>query len=60
MALGQILDYRRFLDCPKCAILLPSAPTEDLKQLAAVEHVVLLWPDGERLVGLDDLRFEII
>ncbi|MBY3757731.1 restriction endonuclease [Azospirillum formosense] len=46
MALGQLADYRRFLDAPKCAILLPAEPRLDLKRLAAAEAVTLIWPTG--------------
>jgi hypothetical protein len=44
MALGQLADYRRFLNRPVCAILLPSKPRKDLLELAATESVVVIWP----------------
>lgn len=43
MALGQILDYRRFLGEPRCAILLPAQPREDLLKLASVEAIDVFW-----------------
>ncbi|WP_353862055.1 hypothetical protein [Azospirillum formosense] len=46
MALGQLADYRRFLDAPECAILLPAEPRLDLKRLAAAEAATLIWPVG--------------
>src|SRR3954453_23235682 len=33
MALGQLLDYRRFVEVDRCAILLPTEPREDLVRL---------------------------
>lgn len=44
MAIGQIADYRRFLETPRCAILLPSKPSRDLLDLAAVEGIAVIWP----------------
>ncbi|MBP2304769.1 restriction endonuclease [Azospirillum melinis] len=44
MAIGQLADYRRFLDAPECAILLPSEPRSDLRRLAAAEAITLIWP----------------
>lgn len=40
MAIGQLLDYRRHVDVPdlKCAVLLPSRPTADLRDL--------IWSSG--------------
>ena len=42
-AIGQLADYRRFLDNPKRAILLPDRPREDLIQLAQAEGVALIY-----------------
>jgi len=44
MVIGQIADYRRHLDNPVCAILLPSQERPDLIELASVEGMGLLWP----------------
>jgi hypothetical protein len=37
MAIGQLLDYRRFIDVQsvKCAVLLPEVPRPDLLELLA-------------------------
>ena len=42
-ALGQLADYRRFLDNPKRAILLPDRPREDLIRLAQAESVAIIY-----------------
>ena len=55
MALGQLADYRRFLDAPRCAILLPSKPSDDLLNLAHREQVLMIWKDGSDYCGLDDV-----
>lgn len=47
MALGQLADYRRFLNRPRCAILLPSKPAKDLLALADTEDVGVIWPSGD-------------
>jgi hypothetical protein len=44
MAIGQLADYRRFLDAPRCAILLPSQPRHDLLKLAEIEQIIVIWP----------------
>jgi hypothetical protein len=44
MAIGQLVDYSRFFDAPKCAILLPTPPRKDLATLAASQQIVLIWP----------------
>jgi hypothetical protein len=43
MALGQLADYRRFLNKPACAILLPTPPSADLRALASAEGIQLWW-----------------
>lgn len=56
MALGQLLDYRRFLEgVPRCVILLPAQPQHDLRELARVEGIHIIWKDGDRFFGLDGL-----
>lgn len=42
MALGQILDYRRSVPDPECAILVSSSPRSDLLQLAASARVAVI------------------
>lgn len=53
MALGQILDYRRFLNSPRCAILLPLKPSDDIMRLARHENVLIIWEDAGEFHGLD-------
>jgi hypothetical protein len=53
MAIGQLADYRRFLNEPKCAILLPTQPKEDLLGLAAAEGMEVYWPEGETYNGIE-------
>lgn len=50
-ALGQLLDYRRYLREPTCAILLPSEPRPDLVDLALTNGVHMYW-------ALDNGKFE--
>ena len=44
MAIGQIADYRRYLNNPKAAILVPEKPRQDLLDLAAAEKIGVIWP----------------
>jgi hypothetical protein len=49
MAIGQLMDYRRFVDPkPHCAILLPSRPRDDLIQLLGYARIALYYPNGEK------------
>jgi hypothetical protein len=53
MAIGQLADYKRFMDPPPnhLAVLLPSRPRPDLQALLTEEHIEVIWPtDG----GFDD------
>ncbi len=50
MALGQLLDYRRFVDKSQLAILLPESPRKDLRDLLAIYHVSIIVPDGDAFV----------
>ena len=44
MAIGQLLDYRRFMfPRPQCAILLPARPNDDLLALAKTEGFYVIW-----------------
>lgn len=46
-ALGQVLDYRRFVDdATKCRVLLPEEPTPDLASLLLAYGVGVVWPDS--------------
>jgi hypothetical protein len=52
MALGQLLDYRRFVDQSRLAILLPEAPRKDLRDLLALHQVSIIIPDSTGFVEL--------
>jgi hypothetical protein len=50
MAIGQLADYRRFVDPrPSCGVLLPERPRPDLETLLSTESVAMVWPieDGK-------------
>jgi hypothetical protein len=47
MALGQLLDYRRFVPHARCAVLLPEQPRADLVALIRSAGVGLYWLDGK-------------
>jgi len=48
MAIGQLLDYGRFVEQPfNHAILLPEAPRPDLLALAASQDVTVVWPSSD-------------
>ena len=52
MAIGQLLDYRRFLTpSPRLAVLLPSRPRTDLEELLHSAGVALVWREGKKFVG---------
>ncbi len=52
MAVGQLLDYRRFLEpTPRLAALLPSAPREDLREYLQSAGVALVWREDRRFKG---------
>jgi hypothetical protein len=46
MALGQLLDYRRFVAQARCAILVPSRPRPDIVELVRTAGVELCWPEN--------------
>lgn len=46
MALGQLMDYRRFVHGARCAILLPSQPRMDIIELTRSAGVELYWPEN--------------
>ena len=52
MALGQLLDYRRFVEGAECAILLPERPRQDLVALIQSASVRLYWQEGDRFEKL--------
>lgn len=52
MAVGQLLDYSRFVKpAPRLAVLLPSRPREDLRELLKSAGVDLVWREGKRFVA---------
>jgi len=47
LALGQVLDYRRYFDVPPvCRLLLPERPVDDLVTLLAGHGIGITWRDG--------------
>jgi hypothetical protein len=53
MAVGQLLDYSRFLPEPELAILLPSLPSDDLLQFLHACRITVIYGTGE---GFGELR----
>jgi hypothetical protein len=52
MAIGQLLDYARFLaPPPRLSLLLPSEPRSDLRELLKAVGVEAVWRDGRKFVG---------
>ena len=53
MAIGQLLDYRRFIDRPglSCAVLLPVRPAQDLLDLLRSQHIAAYWPADAGFAG---------
>jgi len=51
MAIGQLMDYRRFVvPPPRLVVLVPSRPRDDLQALLADVGVDVVWRDGEDFV----------
>jgi hypothetical protein len=49
MAIGQLADYRRFIDpSVRCAVLLSSRPPDDLSDLLSRQGIAVIWSDGQR------------
>ncbi|MEU1801801.1 restriction endonuclease [Streptomyces sp. NPDC019937] len=46
MALGQLLDYNRFVRAKYQAVLVPSRPRADLIELATAAGQAVIWPHG--------------
>jgi len=58
MALGQLFDYRRFVDpSPACAVLLPDRPRPDVEELLTSVGIFAVWKDGAAFVDNADGRF---
>ncbi|GLW25318.1 hypothetical protein Mame01_53600 [Microbispora amethystogenes] len=45
MAIGQLFDYRRYLDVRHMAILVPSRPRSDLIDLCRSLEIDVIWPE---------------
>lgn len=55
MAVGQLLDYSRFLQpTPRMAVLLPALPREDLQAFLAQAGVDVIWREGKNFVDSAD------
>jgi hypothetical protein len=55
MAVGQLLDYSRFIDpTPRLAVLLPTLPRPDLQAFLASAHVDVIWREGKTFVDSAD------
>jgi hypothetical protein len=53
MAIGQLLDYARFLPQPELALLVPSQPEPDLLDLCSQLQIVVVWPEGDGYASTD-------
>ncbi len=52
MAVGQLLDYRRFIEpAPRLAVLLATVPRQDLQEYLQSAGVELAWREGKRFKG---------
>lgn len=55
MAIGQLADYKRFVDpAPRLAILLPTAPRADLCDLLTAEGIEVVWPVGSAFTAVGE------
>ena len=58
MAIGQLADYRRFIDpSPECAVLVPARPCQDLLALLPALDVAAIWQEDDAFVDSADGRF---
>lgn len=55
MAIGQLLDYRRFEDIQKMAILVPSRPSTDIINLVLSVGIELYWKEGSNFEHLSKM-----
>jgi hypothetical protein len=53
LALGQVLDYARFVDHARLAVLLPEHPGADLVSLLADHGVVTIYETSASQFGRD-------
>ncbi len=47
MAVGQLLDYSRFVDHNRLAVLVPTRPRPDLLHYLASAQIDVIYPDGD-------------
>ncbi|WP_151083873.1 hypothetical protein [Nocardioides cynanchi] len=52
-ALGQVLDYARFLDHEAKAVLLPVRPSADLIELLTSHECAVIWEEGKTYLRRD-------
>jgi hypothetical protein len=45
MAIGQLFDYRRYVNAQRMAILVPSRPRSDLLDLCRTLDIDVIWPE---------------
>ena len=58
MAIGQLLDYRRFEKTkPQLAVLLPHKPDRDICDLLSSADVTLIWADGDTFLDTADGKY---
>ncbi|MEV7197709.1 restriction endonuclease [Streptomyces sp. NPDC093510] len=49
MAIGQLFDYQRYIEPrPKLAVLVPTRPRKDLRDLCAALAIHTIWPGEQR------------
>lgn len=61
MAIGQLADYRRFIDTDELkhlAVLLPTEPRPDLRELLASQGIELIFPEDDGFI--DSLEGELL
>ena len=51
MAVGQLLDYRRFVDRPNLAVLVPEMPRRDLLEYLRSNHISVIAQTDEGRFG---------
>ncbi len=59
MALGQLLDYERFIDVKSMAILVPSRVPSDLVELLSNYNIQVIYKDGSEFKFGDGTLFSI-
>ena len=58
MAIGQLFDYRRFIEpAPACAVLLPDRPRPDVEELLRSAGISAVWKVDEAFEDNADGRF---